>query len=45
MIAREEQLHAQQILSGKADAGQREEPKEESDTEYSQRLLAGDVEQ
>jgi hypothetical protein len=44
LIKREEQLIAQQVLRGKADAGSLpEKPKEETPQEYKDRVMRGDI--
>jgi len=44
LLRRQEALHAEQMLSGRADAGQQpEQPKKETDKEYAQRIARGDL--
>jgi len=44
LVVREEALAAEKMLSGTADAGQEpEKPKEDTDKEYADKALAGDM--
>lgn len=43
VLSRAEQLHANQVLSGRATAGKEPEKKEETAVEYKNRILRGEI--
>ena len=44
LVARQEKIAATNILGGKSEAGKVEEKKEETPTEYKDRILRGEIE-